>query len=110
MRIQVVGNVRVDACPCSESLELALGLGHVRVEERKVANVGRSHLGVRVGRVVSLVAAGAGRSEAIRARYIEHWNVLFNPANKVLFGRKLAQFLVMLEQLRGGLGDHDMVA
>jgi hypothetical protein len=65
VRVQVVRDIRVDTCPCPESLELALGLRHVRVEEGKVANVGRSHLGVRVGRVVSLVAARgvSGESE-----------------------------------------------
>lgn len=113
VRVQVVGDVRIDSGPCTESLELALWLGHVRGEEGEITNVGRSHLGVRVGRVVSLVAAHRREDKSIHQA---DWNgammqdVLFNPADEALFGGKGRQLLVMLEQLSGRLGDHHMVA
>ena len=34
---------------------------------------------------------------------------LFNPADETSLGGQFGEFLVVLQQLRGGLGDHDVV-
>ncbi len=56
MRVEVVGDIGIDTGPCSEGFKLGLGLRHVGREEGEVSDGGRSHLGVTVGWVESLVA------------------------------------------------------
>lgn len=121
VRVQVVTNVRVDTGPGRKSLKLALGLRHVTVEERKVTDIVGSHLGVRVGRVKSLVAKRGWTIFFETTKGVSSWwrgmstrtrkraYVLLNPAHETLVSSQLGQFLVVLQKLGSWLGDHDMM-
>jgi hypothetical protein len=61
VRVEVVGDVRVDTGPGLERLELELWLGHVRAVKVEVSELLGSRSGVVVSRVESLVAGGGER-------------------------------------------------
>lgn len=86
--VEVVRDVALLAGPGLEGLELALGLAHVGVEVVEVAEVLGLGAGVRVGRIEALVVLDVDE-DAVLAGLLEEGEVV-------------------LQQLCGGLGDHDV--
>jgi hypothetical protein len=65
VRVQIIADVRIDSRPRAKRLQLTLGLRHVTVEEREIANILGPHLGIRVDRVESLMASRFRRENSI---------------------------------------------
>lgn len=86
--VEVVGDVALLAGPGLEGLKLALGLAHVGVEVVEVAEVFGLGARVRVGGIEALVVLDVDE-DAVLARLLEEGEVV-------------------LQQLCGGLRDHDV--
>ena len=90
VRVEVVRDIGVDTRPRLERFELELRLRHVRVVEVEVTELLGSGAGIVVRRVESLV-------------------VLHEADESLLLG-KVNELLVVLQLLRSGLGDENVVA
>lgn len=90
VRIEIVADIRVLACPSLERLELGFGLGHVTVEVVELAQtpVGGAMAGISVGGIKAFV--------------------MFHVDEDVVLDALFQQMLMFCEQFDGGLGDHDV--